>query len=48
MPGGRPRNDWRPTRERKLVRLYILSSLNLDEIQKALREEGFDPRQGLR
>lgn len=47
MPGGRPKNDWKPSRERKLARLYILSNLNLDEIQKVLRTNGFNPRQEL-
>lgn len=45
MPGGRPKTDWKPSRTRRLARLYILSNLNLNEIQILLKENGFDPRQ---
>jgi len=47
MAGGRPKNDWRVSRERKLARLYMLSHLGWDEIREVLREEGFNPRQAL-
>ncbi|KAF4630826.1 hypothetical protein G7Y89_g7308 [Cudoniella acicularis] len=41
--GGRPRNNWTSSRRRKLVRLYILTSLTITEIQKALQSESFNP-----
>ncbi|CZR52607.1 uncharacterized protein PAC_02484 [Phialocephala subalpina] len=41
--GGRPRNDWTPSRKRKLARLYTLTSLDKDEIVAVLRAHKFDP-----
>ena len=43
-PGGRPRNAWNPSRRRKLIRLYTLTTLNKKEIQAVLAEDGFNPR----
>jgi hypothetical protein len=36
-PMGRPRNGWTPTRKRKLVRLYLMTELNVGEIAEVLR-----------
>jgi hypothetical protein len=41
---GRPRNHWTPTRVRKLVRLYLLTSLDVCEIGSVLRADDFQPR----
>jgi hypothetical protein len=35
-PGGRPRNEWNSSRSRKLVRLYTLTRLSKEDIQKVL------------
>jgi hypothetical protein len=43
-PGGRPRNEWTPSRRRKLVRLYTLTNLDKEEIQVVLKDGGFSPR----
>ena len=43
-PGGRPRNAWNPSRQRKLVRLYTLTLLTKEEIQKVLEAPDFNPR----
>jgi hypothetical protein len=40
---GRPKNVWTPSRRRKLVRLYLLSNLEVDEISKVLQADGFNP-----
>ncbi|KAN0102290.1 ankyrin [Hyaloscypha variabilis] len=40
---GRPRNHWTPTRVRKLVRLYLLTSLDVCEIGSVLRADDFQP-----
>jgi hypothetical protein len=45
MPGGRPRNNWTATKERKLARLYCLTNLEINEIQVVLKADGFGPRQ---
>ncbi|KAH8779004.1 hypothetical protein BGZ57DRAFT_341850 [Hyaloscypha finlandica] len=42
-PGGRPRNAWNASRQRKLVRLYTLSLLTKEEIQKVLEAPDFNP-----
>jgi hypothetical protein len=41
--GGRPSNAWTGQRRRKLVRLYTLTTLSNEEIQKALKSCDFDP-----
>jgi len=41
---GRPRNHWTPTRVRKLVRLYLLTRLDVCEIGSVLRADDFQPR----
>jgi len=43
-PGGRPRNAWTPSRQRKLVRLYTLTLLTKEEIKKVLEAPQFNPR----
>ena len=40
-PMGRPRNGWTPTRKRKLVRLYLMTDLNVGEIAEVLRDLTF-------
>jgi hypothetical protein len=40
---GRPRNGWTPTRKRKLVRLYLMTELNVGEIAEVLRAKHFQP-----
>ncbi|KUJ20059.1 ankyrin [Mollisia scopiformis] len=40
---GRPKNAWSSSRSRKLVRLYLMTSLNVDEIVEVLRTEDFMP-----
>ncbi len=42
-PMGRPRNGWTPTRKRKLVRLYLMTELNVGEIAEVLRAKHFQP-----
>lgn len=42
-PMGRPRNGWTPTRKRKLVRLYLMTDLNVGEIAEVLRSKHFQP-----
>jgi hypothetical protein len=42
-PGGRPRNSWNSSRSRKLVRLYTLTRLSKEDIQKVLAAEDFNP-----
>jgi hypothetical protein len=42
--GGRPQNAWTPSRKRKLVRLYTLTYLKVDEITEVLADVGFNPR----
>jgi hypothetical protein len=42
-PMGRPRNGWTPTRKRKLVRLYLMTDLNVGEIAEVLRGKHFQP-----
>src|ERR1700691_6647195 len=42
-PMGRPRNGWTPTRKRKLVRLYLITYLNVGEIAEVLRGKHFQP-----
>ncbi|CZR52604.1 uncharacterized protein PAC_02481 [Phialocephala subalpina] len=41
--GGRPRNAWTSSRRRKLVRLYTLTTLNINEIVSVLKAHGFNP-----
>jgi hypothetical protein len=41
---GRPKNDWTPSRSRKLVRLYLMTDLSIEEIIRVLRTRGFAPR----
>ncbi len=40
---GRPNNDWTPSRSRKLVRLYLMTDLTIEEIIKVLRARDFAP-----
>lgn len=40
---GRPKNDWTCSRRRKLVRLYLMTDLEVDEIVKVLRTDSFEP-----
>lgn len=42
--GGRPRNAWTSSRQRLLVRLWTLTTLNKEEIQKVLKDDSFNPR----
>ncbi|KAF8856405.1 hypothetical protein BDZ45DRAFT_727467 [Acephala macrosclerotiorum] len=41
--GGRPRNAWTSSRRRKLVRLYTLTTLNINEIVRVLEAHEFNP-----
>lgn len=41
---GRPKNDWTPSRQRKLIRLYLMTDLTVEEIIRVLRRRGFAPR----
>ena len=41
--GGAPKKAWTRRRERKLVRLYTMTNLGMDEIQTVLEEDGFKP-----
>jgi hypothetical protein len=41
---GRPKNDWTPTRLRKLARLYLMTSLEVFEIAKVLQAKDFNPK----
>ncbi|KAF4630819.1 hypothetical protein G7Y89_g7313 [Cudoniella acicularis] len=43
-PGGRPRNGWTSSRRRKLARLYVLTNLSNDEIEKVLEARDFNPK----
>jgi hypothetical protein len=38
---GRPKNGWTASRRRKLVRLYLMTNLELDDIAKVLRTDDF-------
>jgi hypothetical protein len=38
---GRPKNGWTASRRRKLVRLYLMTNLEVDEIAKVLRTDNF-------
>lgn len=38
---GRPRNGWTASRRRKVVRLYLMTNLEVDEIAKVLRTDNF-------
>jgi hypothetical protein len=40
---GRPRNAWTPSKSRKLVRLYLMTNLSVDEIAIVLRTKDFKP-----
>lgn len=40
---GRPRNDWTRSRSRKLVRLYLMTDLRVEEIVKVLQAKSFSP-----
>ncbi|PVH75127.1 ankyrin [Cadophora sp. DSE1049] len=40
---GRPKNDWTPSRKRKLVRLYLMTQLDVDDIGRVLSRKGFIP-----
>lgn len=40
---GRPKNGWTASRRRKLVRLYLMTNLEVNEIAKVLRTENFKP-----
>jgi len=40
---GRPRNGWTPTRKRKLVRLYLMTELEVGEIVEVLKAKDFEP-----
>jgi hypothetical protein len=43
-PGGRPKIPWTASRKRKLIRLYLLTDLKIEEIEGVLRADGFAPR----
>jgi hypothetical protein len=43
-PGGRPPTPWNSSRKRKLVRLFMLTTLTQVEIEDVLKAEGFSPR----
>src|SRR4051794_15908678 len=43
---GRPKNDWTPSRRRKLVRLYLMTNLEPKEIARVLRDGSFSPWYG--
>lgn len=40
---GRPKNDWTASRRRKLVRLYLMTDLEVGAIAKVLRTDYFEP-----
>lgn len=40
---GRPKNGWTATRKRKLIRLYLMTELDVLEIAQVLRAESFQP-----
>jgi hypothetical protein len=40
---GRPRNLWTRSRSRKLIRLYLMSPLDVNEIAAVLRSTDFEP-----
>ncbi|KAH7323584.1 hypothetical protein BKA65DRAFT_540230 [Rhexocercosporidium sp. MPI-PUGE-AT-0058] len=40
---GRPKNNWTPARKRKLVRLYLMTELGVEEIADVLQAKGFQP-----
>lgn len=40
---GRPKNGWTATRKRKLIRLYLMTELDVGEISQVLRAETFQP-----
>lgn len=40
---GRPKNGWTATRKRKLIRLYLMTELDVLEIAQVLRAETFQP-----
>lgn len=42
-PMGRPRNDWTASRRRKLIRLYLMTELNVGELGATLRSDRFQP-----
>ncbi|KUJ13487.1 uncharacterized protein LY89DRAFT_737466 [Mollisia scopiformis] len=41
--GGRPRNQWTSCRQRRLIRLYSLTTLDINEIQCVLKAHQFNP-----
>lgn len=41
---GRRRNDWTPPRKRRLVRLFTLTTIHVDDIVKVLQAYKFNPR----
>ena len=43
-PGGRPKLAWNASRNRKLIRLYLLTDITPGEIQWVLSSDGFKPR----
>lgn len=45
---GRPKNGWTPTRKRKLIRLYLMTDLDVVDIAQVLRREHFQPWSALR
>ncbi|KAH6663793.1 hypothetical protein B0J14DRAFT_661731 [Halenospora varia] len=42
-PGGIPRLAWNASRNRKLIRLYLLTNITPGEIQWVLSSDGFKP-----
>lgn len=40
---GRPKNGWTRSRRRKLVRLYLMTDLDVDELAATLRSDQFKP-----
>jgi hypothetical protein len=41
--GGRPRTQWTPSRRRRAVRLYLMTTLRVEDIREVLSEDGFKP-----
>ncbi|KAM3071166.1 hypothetical protein ACMFMG_008760 [Clarireedia jacksonii] len=41
--GGRPKIPWTASRKRKLVRLYLMTTLNYHQIRELISADGFDP-----
>ena len=42
-PMGRPKNGWTPSKKRKLVRLYVMTELDVGEIAAVIQAKRFQP-----